>query len=178
MALKATINKVELSIADMDRNYFQTHQLTVAQHPSETNERMMVRLLVFALHADDALKFTKGLSTDDEPDLWQKHLNGDILLWIELGQPDEKRIRKACGRSKHVIIYCYNNKSTSVWWQQIKKNIQRFANLKVFSLENNASSEIAKMLSKNMQLNYTKQDDDIWFTNRESNVEISLTMLK
>lgn len=105
MALKATIFKAEISISDMDRHYYQEHPLTIAQHPSETNERMMVRLLAFALNADERLEFTKGLSADDEPELWNKNYSDEIELWIELGQPDEKRIRKACGRSRQVIIY-------------------------------------------------------------------------
>ena len=92
MALKATIFKAELQIADMDRNYYHDHALTIARHPSETDERMMVRVLAYALHAHEALSFGKGLSTDDEPDLWQKDLTGAIELWIDVGQPDEKRI--------------------------------------------------------------------------------------
>ena len=104
MALKATIFKAELQIADMDRNYYHDHALTIARHPSETDERMMVRLLAYALHADETLSFGKGLSTDDEPDLWQKDLTGAIELWIDVGQPDEKRIRKACGRARQVFV--------------------------------------------------------------------------
>jgi len=102
MALNATIFKAVLQIADMDRNYYRDHALTIARHPSETDERMMVRLLAFVLHAHEALSFGKGLSADGEPDLWQKDLTGAIELWIDVGQPDEKSIRKACGRAKQV----------------------------------------------------------------------------
>ena len=108
MALKATIFKAELQIADMDRGYYQDHNLTIAQHPSENDLRMMIRLMTFILHAHEDLTFTKGLSTDDEPDVWQKSLSDEIEVWIDLGQPDEKRIRKACGRSKEVFIYTYS----------------------------------------------------------------------
>jgi len=104
MAISSTINKVSLNIANMDQYYYQNHELTVAQHPSETNFRFMVRLVAFMANASETLYFTKGLSSDDEPELWQKTLTDDIELWIELGQPDEKRIRKACGRSKQVIF--------------------------------------------------------------------------
>ncbi len=107
MALKATIFKAELQIADIDRSYYQAHSLTLARHPSETEQRMMVRLLAFALHADERLLFGRGLSTDDEPDLWLKNLHDEIELWIELGQPDEKRVRKTCARARNVIIYTY-----------------------------------------------------------------------
>ena len=111
MALSATICKADLNIVDMDRHYYQQHSLTVAQHPSENDERLMIRLLAFALHADEFLSFTKGLSTDDEPDLWQKSLSGEIELWIELGLPSEKRLKKACGRAQQVILYTYGTGS-------------------------------------------------------------------
>jgi len=100
MALNATIYKAELQVSDMDRHYYATHTLTVARHPSETVERLMVRLLAFALYADERLEFGKGLSDGDEPALWRKAYSGDIEQWIELGQPDEARIRKACGRKR------------------------------------------------------------------------------
>ena len=99
MALKATIYKVELAVADMDRNYYGDHGFTIARHPSETDERMMTRVLAFALHADDALAFGRGLSTSDEPDLWRKDLTGAIELWIEVGLPEVKRLRRAAGRA-------------------------------------------------------------------------------
>jgi uncharacterized protein YaeQ len=105
MAISSTINKISLNIADMDRYYYQSHDLTVAQHPSETDFRFMVRLIAFMANASEQLSFTKGLDSDGEPDLWQKTLTGEIELWIDLGQPDEKRIRKACGRAKQVIKY-------------------------------------------------------------------------
>src|SRR5690242_18259904 len=105
MALKATIFKADLNIADMDRDYYGDHALTIARHPSETDERMMVRVFAFARHAHERLQFTKGLSADDEPDLWQKSLSDEIELWIDVGQPDEKRVRKACNRSQRVALY-------------------------------------------------------------------------
>jgi uncharacterized protein YaeQ len=122
MALKATIFKADVQIADMDRHYYQDHVLTIARHPSETDERMMVRVLAFILHAHEALVFGKGLSADDEPDIWQKDLTGAIKLWIEVGQPDEKRIMKACGRAEKVFIYSYSSNS-SIWWNQISNRV-------------------------------------------------------
>ena len=115
MALKATIFKAAVQIADTDRNYYQTHALTLARHPSETDERMMVRLLAFALHAHESLLFGKGLSADDEPDLCRKDLTGAIQLWIDVGQPDEKRLRKACGRASQVVVYSYGTTSARAW---------------------------------------------------------------
>ena len=123
MALKATIYKADLQLADMDRSHFQNYALTIARHPSETDIRMMVRLLAFALNADDDLLFSKGISTDNEPDIWQKNLTDDIVLWIDLGQPDEKRLRKACGRAQQVIVYTYQNRSADVWWKQIESSV-------------------------------------------------------
>src|SRR5664279_1025335 len=105
MALKATIFRAELAVADLDRNYYGTHSLTLARHPSETDERMMVRLLAFALHADDALAFGRGLAAEDEADLVQKDLTGAIRLWIDVGLPDERSLRRAAGRAARVVVY-------------------------------------------------------------------------
>src|SRR3982750_3888876 len=107
MALKSTILKAELCIADVDRGYYHDHTLTIARHPSETEERVMVRLLAFALHASDALTFGRGLSTEDEPDLWQHDLTGTIESWIDVGLPDERVVRKACGRARDVYVLAY-----------------------------------------------------------------------
>ena len=127
MALKATIFKADLQIADMDRSYYADHSLTVARHPSETDERMMVRLLAFALHAGEALAFGKGLSTEDEPDLWLRDLTGVIDLWIDVGLPDEKRIRRACGRAEQVYVYSYGGHGADLWWKQTGADLERNA---------------------------------------------------
>lgn len=178
MALKSTIYKASLNIADMDRGYYHDHQLTIARHPSETDERMMLRLMVFALNAHSDLKFTKGLSTENEPDLWQKNLNGDIELWIELGQPDEKRIRKACGMSKQVVIYCYSGSSASIWWKQQQHKLQRFDNLSVYDIKSDTVKELARLAQRSMQLHITIQDQACWLGNGDTTVEIKPTLLK
>lgn len=106
MASNATIFKAAIHIADMDRQYYQDHALTLARHPSETDERMMVRLLAFALHAHESLSFGRGVSAEEEPALWLKDLTGAIDLWIEVGQPDEKIVRRACG-SRETGLHLY-----------------------------------------------------------------------
>jgi len=172
MALKSVIYKVSLQIADMDRHYYHDHNLTIARHPSETNERMMLRIMVFALNAHENLMFTKGLSTGDEPDLWLKNLNDDIKLWVELGQPDEKRIRKACGLSRRVIIYCYSGSSADIWWRQNANKLQRFENLSVINIKSDSMKELGKLSQRNMLLHCNIQENTIWFGNEESTVEI------
>ncbi len=137
MATGSTIFKTQLSIADMDRNYYETYELTLAQHPSETTERLMMRLVAFALNAGDRLLLTKGIGAEDEPSLWEKNYGGEIELWIELGQIDEKRIRKACGRSRKVIVYTFNQKSAEAWWRQNSATLERFKNLSVIHLSAN-----------------------------------------
>src|SRR6478735_4289542 len=116
MAIKSTVFKAELSIADINRGYYEDHVLTIARHPSETNQRMILRLAAFALNAHEHLTFTKGLSDVDAPDIWQKSLTGEIEHWIELGQPLEKRIRQACGKASHVSIYTYQRGATQNWY--------------------------------------------------------------
>jgi uncharacterized protein YaeQ len=171
MALKATIYKAELQIADMDRNYYQTHLLTLARHPSETDERMMIRLLAFAIHANEALTFTKGLFDTDEPDLWQKDLTGAIELWIEVGQPDDKRLMKACGRSEKVVVYSYSATS-HIWYKQIANKLDRARNLSVINIPAEASAQLEKMANRNMQLQCTIQDGQIYLTDSVETVLI------
>ena len=178
MALKATIFKAELAIADMDRHYYHTHHLTLARHPSETDERMMVRLLAFALHANEALLFTRGISTDDEPDLWQKDPGGEIELWIELGQPEEKRIRKACGRARSVVIYCYSGNAAEIWWQQNRSKLERFDNLQVVVIAADASQQLATLAQRSMRLQCTIEDGVAWIGDTSQTVEVGFTYWK
>jgi uncharacterized protein YaeQ len=174
MALKATIFKAQLQIANIDRSYYQNHALTLARHPSETDERMMVRLLAFALHAHEALFFGNGLSTDDEPDLWQKDLTGAIELWIDVGLPDEKLIRKACGRARQVFIYSYGGRVADRWWDQCRSKLGRIKNLNVISLPPQTSQAIARQAQRNMQLNCTIQDGQIWLADKNASVQVEL----
>ncbi len=177
MALKATIFKADLQIADMNRHYYHTHSITLAQHPSETDERVMVRLLAFACHADEALVFTKGIAETDEPDLWHKDLTGIIKLWIEIGQPDERRILKACGRAEQVVIYTYSSHS-DIWWKQISAKLMRAKNLTVMNLPESASKQLSKLAQRTMQLQCTLQEEQIWFSNGTETLQIEFEILK
>ncbi len=177
MALKATIFKADIQIADMDRHYYHDHILTIARHPSETDERMMVRLLAFARHAHEALVFGKGLSDSDEPDIWQKDLTGAIDLWIDVGQPDDRRILKACGRAEHVKVYSYSSNS-AIWWNQTGSRVDRAKNLEVINLSSSTSQAMARLAQRNMQLQYTMQDGEIWVNGNGETLQIDLTVLK
>ena len=161
MAQKATIYKVELSVSDMDRNYYETHNLTVAKHPSETDERLMLRIIAFALNAHEKLEFSKGISTDDEPDIWQKSLSGELELWVALGLPSEKIIRQSCGKANEVIIYCYGGRTAEIWWEKIKNSTTRFNNLQVIGFSEKDTSELAKQASRSMKLQVNIQDGDV-----------------
>ena len=161
MAQKATIYKVELSVSDMDRNYYETHNLTVAKHPSETNERLMVRILSFALNAHEKLEFSKGISSDDEPDIWQKSLSGELDLWVTLGLPSEKIVRQSCGKSNKVIIYCYGGRTAEMWWEKIQNSTTRFENLQVINFLEKDTSELEKQASRSMRLQVNIQDGDV-----------------
>ena len=174
MALKATIFKAAVQIADTDRNYYQNHVLTLARHPSETDERMMVRLLAFALHAHEALVFGKGLSTDDEPDLWQKDLTGAIQLWIDVGQPDEKRLRKACGRASQVVVYSYGGSGAAMWREQIAATVERSRNLTVRKVAQDASQAMAKLAQRSMDLSYTIQEGQVWVADTDDTVLVNM----
>ena len=174
MALKATICKAELHIADMERGYYQDHTVTVARHPSETDERMMVRLLAFALNADDTLAFGAGLSTDDEPDLWRKDLTGSIETWIDVGLPDEKRIRKACGRANAVFVYTYGGHAAELWWQQVGDKLARSHKLTVVNFPQAGTRALAGLATRNMNLQYTIQDGQVWVADDRASVQLDL----
>ena len=178
MALKSTIFKIDLQIADMDRNYYQDHLLTIARHPSETDERMMVRVLAFALNASEYLTFGNGISADDEPDLWHKDLTGAIDLWIDVGLPDEKLIRKACGRSGQVILYTYGGRVADMWWDQSSSKLEKSNNLSIINLSLETTRELTKLAQRNMKLHCTIQDGDIWLADSTSTIEIKLSKLK
>jgi uncharacterized protein YaeQ len=178
MAQKSTIYKVELSVCDMDRHYYETHKLTIAKHPSETDERLMVRLLAFALNANEQLEMTKGLSTDDEPDIWQKSLSGELELWVALGLPSEKIVRQSCGKSDRVIIYTYGGTTADVWWDKIKNSTTRFDNLVVNTLAENSTRELAQLASRSMKLQVNIQDGDVMVSVDESIVYVTPIKLK
>jgi uncharacterized protein YaeQ len=178
MALKATIFKAELGVADLDRPYYGDHVLTVARHPSETDERMLVRLVAFALHADDALAFGRGLSTDDEPALWRKDLTGAIQTWIDVGLPDEKWVRKAAGRARQVFVYCYGGRAAELWWSQNRAALERVRNLTVTDLRPGGSEPLARLAARNMRLQVTVQEGQVWITDGSTTVAIQLAVLK
>ena len=169
---KATIHKALLNIANMDSNYYNEHNLTLALHPSETELRLMARVVAFILNANEDLVFCKGISQDDEPDLWEKDFDGSIKLWIDLGQPDEKRIKKACGRSEKVIIYTYQENMATPWFKQLENNITRFKNLSVIHLdfEDDSLEELA-LRSINLQCNIS--DEELTLINQDKNVIIT-----
>jgi uncharacterized protein YaeQ len=156
----------------MDRHVYQDLQLTLARHPSETDERMMVRLLAYCLHYAEGMQFTKGLSSDEEPDLWVKTLSDEIDLWVDLGQSDEKRIRKACGRAKQVLVYSYGGKATGPWWQQLEDKLKRFSNLTVIEIDKEQSQLMAPLAQRAMVLQCTVQDGQIWLCDADNAIFI------
>ena len=178
MAIKATIFKAEIQIADMDRNHYADYSLTLARHPSETDERMMVRLLAFVLFAHDQLSFGKGMCVDDEPDLWRRDLTGAIEQWIDVGLPDEKWLRKACGRSAQVVIVSYGTRPAEMWWEQNRSKFAKLSNLTVINLAPDASQGLAALAQRTMRLQCTLQDGHVWITDGQATVEIQPVYLK
>lgn len=176
LALKSTIYKAALQIADMDRGLYADHALTLALHPSETEERLMVRLLAFALSVpeddhDGALVFARGLSDTDEPDLWRHALDGTLRQWIEVGQPDERRLLRACGRAERVGIWAYAT-STSIWWQGLAGRLARQRNLEVWQLPAAQSQALGALAERSMQLQISVQEGQVLVVQGERMVEI------
>jgi uncharacterized protein YaeQ len=160
MAIKATIFRAELQVSDLDRGHFHTHNLTLARHPSETDERMMVRLLAFAMNADEYLEFGRGLSAEDEPDLVKRDLTGAIELWIEVGLPDERELRKASGRARVVKVYTYGGRSAALWWEQNREALKRLDNLSVVDMP----VAVGQLAARNMSLQCTIQEGQLYLS--------------
>jgi uncharacterized protein YaeQ len=181
MALKSTIFKVQLQLADMDRHVYGDHALTLARHPSETDERMMMRVLAFALQvpADNLrgeLEFAKGLSDVDEPDLWQKDLTGALVQWIEVGQPDERRLLKACARAERVSVFAYAS-SVPLWWQPLASKLTRVNNLNIWQVPAEQSQALGAMAERGMRLQVNVQDGTLWIDDGSSSVEVTPQVL-
>jgi uncharacterized protein YaeQ len=178
MALKATIFKAELAVADLDRGYYHDHVLTLARHPSETDERMMIRLLAFALHAHDRLEFGRGLSTEDEPALVRRDLTGAIEEWIDVGLPDEKEIRRACGRADAVHVLAYGGRAVALWWDKARGRLETQERLSVSEVPAEASAALATLAARTMRLQCTIQEGQIWIGGEGTSVPVELRVLK
>jgi uncharacterized protein YaeQ len=164
MALKSTIFKAELQVSDLDRGHFESHALTIARHPSETDERMMVRLLAFALNADGRLDFGRGLSTEGEADLVLTDLTGAIDLWIDVGLPDEREVRKAAGRARAVKVYTYGGRSAALWWTQNEAALARLGNAEVADIPEDVTRALAAWADRTMRIECTIQEGQVWLS--------------
>uniref|UniRef100_UPI00333E2DC5 YaeQ family protein n=1 Tax=Castellaniella defragrans TaxID=75697 RepID=UPI00333E2DC5 len=178
MALRATVYKADIHVADNDRAYYGSHAVTVARHPSETDERLMVRLLAYALHVDgdEGLVFTRGLSETDEPDLWRMDLTGAIRQWIEVGLPDERRLLKACGRAGEVIVFAYG-RGVEVWWAGVRNKVARARNLRVYALPAEATRALAGLAERGMTMNVNVSDRTAWVSADKGDVGVELQAL-
>lgn len=172
MAAKATILKAELQVTDLDRHYYASHALTLAQHPSETDARLLVRLLAFALHADERLEFGRGLSDEDEPALWRRDYTGAIEQWIELGQPDETRLRKASARAQQVVVVGYGGQAAESWWKRNAAALGRLRNLTVIELDDAGVAEAAELLSRGMRVTAMIQDGEVQLMDADRSVSL------
>ena len=177
MAITATIYKAELSLSDIDCGVYGDYQLTLARHPSETDERMMIRFLAFALSvpADNnqgELEFAKDMWDADEPSVWQKDFTGQIVHWIEVGQPDEKRLLRTTARVGRVSVYSFAS-STSTWWKGMESRLTRARNLTVWQVPAEQSQALAALAQRTMSLQVTVQDGAIWVGDGERSVEVA-----
>lgn len=178
MALKATVHRAELQVSDLDRHYYASHSLTLAQHPSETDARLMVRLCAFALFAQERLEFGRGLSSEDEPDLWLRSYSGEIEHWIELGQPEESRLRRACGRARRVSLVGYSGRAFQIWWEKNAAALARCANLEVIELPEGAADALAGLLERGMRLQCIVQEGELQLMSEAATVSLTPVLLQ
>ena len=172
MALKSTVFKAEIQVADLDRQHFGDYALTLARHPSETDQRMMVRLMAFILNASETLVFRRGLSTEDEADLWDCDATGSIERWIDVGLPDEKVVRRACNRARHVVVLSYGGRGADIWWQQNAPKLANQKNLRVLSLSADEVQALAALVERTMRLQCTIQDGVAWLGDDRQHLEL------
>jgi uncharacterized protein YaeQ len=182
MAIKATIFKANVQLSDIDRGHYADYPVVIARHPSETDERMLIRLLAFALNVPSdsdhgPLEFAKDMWDPDEPSLWQKDYTGDILHWIEVGQPDEKRLLRMCARVPRVSVYSFAA-STPIWWKNIAGKLTRTVNLSVWQIPPEQSQALAALAQRTMDLQVTVQDGGIWVGDGTHSIEIAPMRLK
>lgn len=175
MALKATIYKATVNVADMDRNVFIDSNLTLARHPSETEERLMLRLLAWLVNAHKRLVFTRGLSAEDEPEIWLMNDHNGIELWVDLGLPEERRVKRACNRSASVVLYTYNGRAAQIWWQQNQSKLAQQDNLTIRFIDDEQLSALIKLASRSMTLQATIQDGTIWLSDDQNHLELRFT---
>jgi uncharacterized protein YaeQ len=176
-APRATVYKAQLNVTDIDRNHYADYPLTIACHPSETEERLMLRVLAFALNAREELAFGKGISEEDEPDLWAKDLTGAVLLWVEIGHPDDRAIMRACGKSEQVVIYA-TNANAAQWWGSLEHKLTRAKNLRVVAVSPESREALGKLAARSMDLAVTIQDGDVWVRTPSESVQVTLTELR
>jgi len=176
VALKPTIFKFKIALSDLDRNYYDALDLTIAQHPSETIERMMVRVLVFCINAQERLEFTKGLSAVEEPDIWLRSLDEQMMLWLDVGEPTVERVKKATRLSPMVKIYSFNTKS-DVWWDQGREKFERLkASIFRFQWENIQS--LAALQQRTMSVSITITGDSAYIAAESGECEVSWVALQ
>ncbi len=176
MALKPTIFKFKISLSDLNRNYYDTLNLTVAQHPSETAERMMVRVLAFCLNAQEHLEFTQGLSAIDQPDVWMHSFDGQLALWIDVGEPAVDRIKKATRIAKTVKVYSFNSKS-NVWWNQGEDQFNKHA-VAVYQFDWENIRALAALLQRTMDLSITITGDSAYVSAELGECEVDWIVLQ
>lgn len=176
MALKPTIFKFKISLSDINRNYYDTLNLTVALHPSETPERMMVRVLAFCINAQEHLAFTQGLSAVDEPDIWAHSLDGQLALWIDVGEPAVDRIKKATRLAQAVKVYSFNAKSNA-WWAQTGAQINKFE-VDVYQFEWGKIEALALLLQRTMALSITVTGDSAYIATATGECEVDWATLQ
>lgn len=180
MATKSTIFKASLQIADIDHGYYADHAFMLARHPSETDERMMVRLCALTLQAhrlqsvcngDATLAFGAGLSDPDEPDVWLRDFTGRTRLWLEVGQPEEKPLTKACSKADSVVLYAFGH-AADIWWKGVETKLSRLANLQVWRIPAPAAQALVPLAQRSMSLQATVQDGVLMLGDGAVNVDI------
>lgn len=178
MALKATVYKASLNVADLDRNRYGDYRVTLAREPSENEERLVARLLAFALNADEGLAFTSDPSDTEEPGLSLRDLTGRIALWIEVGLPEPRRLKKACGRADRVLLYLFHGRQAALWWEESRGALEGLRNLEVLELAPEGVAELAALAERDMDFQVTVSEGQATVAHEGGIVELAIRRLQ
>ncbi len=165
----STIYKAFVELSNLNSHTYESFNLTMAKHPSENESRMMYRLVSYLHESNKNLEFTRGLSSTDEPEVWEKGASGEVIHWIEMGEPDEKRIRKVCGKSQKVTIYTYNQNTAHLWFEKIKNKLIGNQKVKIYHIQNQEDFEV--LINRSMKLDCLIEDQSLYLSDELNRIE-------
>lgn len=163
MALGATIYNFDVELSDTDRNVYETLALRVAQHPSESEEYLVARVLAYLLEFTEGIEFSRGISTPDEPAIAVRDLTGAIKTWIDVGTPDAGRLHKAAKLAARVAVYTHKD-PTQFLKQLAGKTIHNVDALELFAIDRDLVTALVARLERRVAFSLSVSDRELYLS--------------